>query len=193
MQNMGFAKLFFAIGCFLSACSTASTVLTYNDPAQSFEQYRTFAWVSDKPMLVSGKREPNQLITMVLQDSIVDALTKKGFTYMQNSDNADMVVFFTVGTREDFQVQQDQTKEYFGSHWRWGHENFNLDSTSNFPTHRQYTEGSLSIDIFDVKRKSPIWHGGATKELTPAELRGDSMDSTKEAVESILASFPPLG
>ena len=190
MKNIYVLKVCCAVSLFISACATTPTVVTYADPAQSFEQYKSFAWISDEPMLVSGDREPYDYIVTILQSSIVEDLTSKGYTFIDDAENADMAVSFTVGTREDL-VIRDNSIDYFGSNWRWGHDNFYRNSSSNYQSVHKYTEGSLSIDIYDVERKSPVWHGGATKDLSSAELKGDSVESTKEAVKTILANFPP--
>ncbi len=39
---------------------------------------------------------------------------------------------------------------------------------------RQYTEGKLAIDIYDVKSHQPVWHGWATKRLTSEDKEAPS-------------------
>lgn len=53
-----------------------------------------------------------------------------------------------------------------------------------------YRQGTLSIDIFDGHSHRPVWHGWAHKELTRADIE-HSAGLIREAVDSVLAQFPP--
>jgi hypothetical protein len=55
---------------------------------------------------------------------------------------------------------------------------------------RQYREGTLAIDVFDVHTRRPVWHGWAQKELTRKDVEQSSA-SIHDAVESVLVKFPP--
>ena len=55
---------------------------------------------------------------------------------------------------------------------------------------RQYTEGILAIDIFDVDSRKPVWHGKATRELTRKRLE-QPQELITEVVTDILQYFPP--
>jgi hypothetical protein len=54
---------------------------------------------------------------------------------------------------------------------------------------RQYREGTLAIDVFDVHDRRPVWHGWAQKELTRKEVE-QSAAPVHDAVQSVLAKFP---
>ena len=93
------------------------------------------------------------------------------------------------------EIRERDVVEFYGPHWRWGYDYYGVAYPRGFPrtevTTRNYAEGSLAIDIFDVASKSPVWHGSASKRLTRSELRGQSEESTRSAVQTILAGFPP--
>ncbi len=55
---------------------------------------------------------------------------------------------------------------------------------------QQYTEGRLSIDIYDVAEHKPVWHGAATKRITDS-MRENPNETITEIVTEILAGFPP--
>jgi hypothetical protein len=55
---------------------------------------------------------------------------------------------------------------------------------------RQFTEGHLAIDAFDVALRRPVWHGYGTKNVTSA-MRKDPEKAINEAVTAILKDFPP--
>ena len=177
-------------------CATSPSVFTDYDSSQSFSAYESFTWISDEPMIVSGDRGPNPLVATRLQDSIVSTLQQKGYQLVDTVDEADFVVAFTVGARDRIEIRERTVVDYYGPHWRWGYDYFGVAYPSGFPrtevTSRQYAEGSLAIDIFDARRKSPVWHGSASKRLSRSELQGQSTgDNIRAAVEVILAGFPP--
>ena len=55
---------------------------------------------------------------------------------------------------------------------------------------RNYTEGVLAIDLFDVARRAPVWHGWAVKSITASE-RENPEPLINEIVAAILEEFPP--
>ena len=178
----------------LTGCVTTPSVFTDYDSSQSFDSYQSFSWISDEPMIVSGDRGPNPITAKRLRDAIVSTLERKGYQFVESPDEVDFVVSFTVGARDRIEIREREVIDYFGPHWRWGYDYFGVITPRNFPrtevTSRQYAEGSLAIDIFDVDRKSPVWHGSASKRLSRSELEGRAEDTTQVAVETILADFP---
>ncbi len=187
-------SLFLAIA-FVSGCSIAPAVFTDFDAEQSFDGYKSFAWIGDDPMIVSGDIAPNPLVAKGLKNAVKETLQSKGFQFVDDASDADFVVAYTVGARDKIEVREREVIEYYSPTWRWGYQYVGVAYPLGFPrtevTTREYTEGSLAIDIFDTERKSPVWHGSASKRLSRSELRGNSAETTRSAVETILAGFPP--
>jgi len=52
------------------------------------------------------------------------------------------------------------------------------------------TKGTLSVDVFDVQNRRPIWHAQASKNLTDAERAGASFAKLFEDAKTILTDFP---
>lgn len=179
----------------IMACTTTPMVFTDSDPAQSFDAYQTFAWISDDPMIVTGDRGPNPIVAASLKDAIEDALAAKGYKQVADPDEADFVVAYTVGARDKIDIREREVVDYYGPHWRWGYDYFGMSYPRGFPqtqvTTRQYAEGSLAIDIFDTRLKSPVWHGSASKRLSREEMQGRGVESSRAAAQTILADFPP--
>ncbi len=179
----------------LFACATTPRVFTDFDPQQDFTSYQTFAWISADPITVVGDQGPNALTARRLQNNVEQTLSSKGFKLTTKSE-ADFVVSLSVGARDKIEVREVEVVDYYGSHWRWGYDYFGVvyhprGFTRTESVKREYAEGTLSIDIFDNKLKSPVWHASVSKRLSRAELRGNSAESTKLAVETMLANFPP--
>ena len=123
--------------------------------------------------------------------AIEEALRAKGYTKEYAAESADFVLAFTVGSREEIRVNTQQTMAggygYYGRPVGWGGAYYGYGTET---TVRQYTEGMLAIDVFDVKQRKPVWHGVATKSISKSD-REDQVGTVKAAVGTILAGFPP--
>jgi hypothetical protein len=166
----------------LSGCTGMSVNSDYDD-SRDFSSYRTFSFISDHPLLMSQTAPVNPLFEGRVMTAIRDTLTAQGMRYVDDRKNADVVVSFTLGARDKIQVTSYPTA-YRGA-WGWGgsyhHENVDV---------RNYTQGTLAIDLFDVKKKSPVWHGWAVKTITSADYKNPT-STINNVIEAILAKYPP--
>lgn len=174
-----------ALAIALAACTTLR-VGSDHDPAASFSRYHTYVWMLPHTKLYES---PNPLVVQRAHDAIQDALAAKGYELVSNTAEADFVVDFTIGSRERTDVHSYPAPYggpwlRGGSYW-WGTPYWGSDVDV-----RQYREGTISIDVFDARSHRPAWHGWARKELTRADLE-HSAGSIREAVDSVLAQFPP--
>ena len=182
------AALFALMGC----ASTIDTTYDH-DPANDFSGYQSFAWISTNPMkLGHSARVPNPLLESRIMSAIETSLGKKGYVFVHEPKDADFVASFTVGSREEIRVDSypSMSAGYgvaYPRHWGWGGMYYGVATETEV---RQYTEGMLAIDIFDVKERRPVWHGVATKRISESD-RDDVGATIKSAVDAILAGFPP--
>ncbi|MDJ0951577.1 MAG: DUF4136 domain-containing protein [Alphaproteobacteria bacterium] len=166
----------------------ASADATY-DPGVDFSKYKTFAWVTDAPMLKSGSakfRIPTEDVLKTIRATIESQLAAKGF---QKADPADFTVAFMVGVRDMALIQHWATTgptlpghgsyRWYGSH----------PIQSRSATH-EYKEGELSVDIFDAKTNRAVWHNWAATKVY-AQERITPQEVVNEVVTEILDPFPP--
>ncbi|MCB1662681.1 MAG: DUF4136 domain-containing protein [Pseudomonadales bacterium] len=168
------------IGLFLSGCATIKSG-SHQDESVSFTDYRTFSWIADNPLIL-GVGESSSVSPLTLRkisEAIKNELIVKGFVFTENQHAADFVLSFTVGTREKINASS-YPSPYSGA---WGWHYYETDVV-----HRTYTEGTLSVDIFDGKTKQPVWHGWATKIILTPD-REDPSALIKEAVTAIFNKF----
>ncbi|WP_289029579.1 DUF4136 domain-containing protein [uncultured Paraglaciecola sp.] len=167
------------------ACAVQPNVFTDSDPQQNFGNYKTFAWANDNPMSVQSDYMVSPFIGAKVMDSIKAEIESKGYQYVEDKADADMSVSFSIGARDKVKVFNDPV--VISASWRWGRQywepNFNRTTTFN------YVKGALAIDVFDTKRKAPVWHGSASKKLSHDEKKG-STESIAPAVKAILSNFP---
>ncbi len=176
----------------MAGCASTFEASYDHDSANDFSKYQKFAWISKNPMKV-GKSvgAVNPLLEPRITSALEAALVAKGYNYVIEPKNADFVVSFTIGSREEISVSSypSMSASYgraYPGHWGWGNVYYGGTETRV----REYTEGMLAVDIFDVKERRPVWHGVATKRISESDR--DEIEATvKAAVDAILAGFPP--
>lgn len=177
----------------LSAC-TGKSYKTYDDynPNIDFANYQTFSFISDSPMIVSSAQGAvSPLLQPRLMNAIRADLSRKGFRYVNDPEQADMAISFTVGSRDQIKVDQYPAsyRTGYGSYYRGYGYGMNYGTETRV---RQYTEGQLAIDIFDVRSKTPAFHGTASTRISSSD-REDPETFLNEIVVETLDGFPPGG
>ncbi len=162
---------------------------THYDEKYYFEGYKTFSWISKDPIDNSGDSgtKISPLILKKIVESIQAELESKGYQYIDDIASADFGLSYTVGSRQEQSI--DSYPEIYRHDWQWyWHGPIHVVDRWHV---RSWTEGTLTIDIFDNKKKEPIWHGWATKTITKSD-RKDPTESIQTAVNKIFAEFPVL-
>ena len=122
---------------------------------------------------------------MVTVESVLGA---SGYKLVPDADSADFALSFTIGSRDEIKVDSYPSMSAgYGYPGRWGGAYYGYGTET---TVRQYTEGMLAIDVFDVEERRPVWHGVASKTISDSD-RKDSGATIQAAVDAILAGFPP--
>lgn len=193
----------------LSGCTTTKFTSDY-DQAQDFAAYKTFSWAGASPMTVLGTTRVPPMLEPRIAREVRAELEAKGYRYVESLEQADFGVSFTVGSRNTTEViKSPETFWVNQTNWRWGRAYYPVypaayrrpvgvtttPVTVTSTEVRAYTEGTLAIDIYDVKSKSPVWHGAGTKTVSTSEVasRRGNVDSDKirAGVAKILKGFPP--
>ncbi len=179
-----------AFGCLALACANPIRTSFDLDPTADFSQFRTFAWVGPAPLARAKQGTGAQSFVSALDDQrlrrAVDRdLQAKGYTLVQNADEADLAVAYSVGSEEKVRVHQTPTSittHPFPRRYRYGGW-----YTGSSVSVQQYTQGTLSIEVYDQKTEQAVWVGWASKRLSRSD---DSQRLINEAVSKILVKFP---
>ncbi len=175
----------------LSACASTFEATYDHDSAHDFSGYQSFGWISKNPMIVGRTAQAiNPLLQPRIMSALEKALVAKGYTYAKSDKDAEFVLSFTIGSREEIKVDSYPSMSAgYGrghpGHWGWGGAYYGTETQV-----RQYTKGMLAVDIFDVKERRPVWHGVATKNINESD-RENLEETVKAAVDAILVGFPP--
>lgn len=177
----------------LAACATGFKATYDSDPSHDFSGYQTYAWISENPMIVGPtNRVPNPLLEPRIMATVERGLTTKGYRKVDDPDSADFVLSFTVGSREEIQVNSyPATYAGYGYRgaWGWGGPYYGMGMATETQV-RQYQKGMLALDVFDVEGRRPVYHAVATKSITESDR--ERMDETiQAAVDAVLQGFPP--
>lgn len=171
----------------LSGCSTIQAGAHY-DESVDFGKYARFAWIDAEP-LITGAEETGLIISPLtqakVQQSIQSGFERKGYELVENSDDADFVVAYTIGTRKDVSTRS-YPDPYVGN-WGW-HVRGGYYYINEIETH-DYTRGTLGVDVFDRRSKKPVWHGYAEKTITAGD-KNNPQPSIDAGVRKMLESFP---
>ena len=191
-------KKFLLICCFLAAgCQTAALQPTTDfDRSVDFSKFRTFTWIDPNPLIRAATQRPlSPLVQTRLMTATQSALTQRGLRFVQNPDDADLAVAFTIGSRENIRINSFPSSSI---HHRpasrrgnqrgnpWGRGYWGTTSVQA----RSYTEGQLAIDLFDIADARPVWHGTVSRRVTQRE-RAEPDAALQEAVIAIINKFPP--
>lgn len=159
-------------------CSSVSISSDY-DPGVDFSSYKTYKLGADN--------DPNdilltsQLVLKRVYEAIDITMGSKGFTKV--TSNPDFVVYPHAGT----QGKTDETSWGYGYSGWWGAGPYmggNIDVT-------QYTEGTLYIDMVDMKKNQLMWRGVSEGILGDPSTPFESTQKVDDAVSQVLKDFPP--
>lgn len=177
----------------LAGCASGFKATYDSDPGHDFSGYKTFAWISANPMIVGPTdRVPNPLLEPRIMGTIENSLAAKGYSKVDDPESADFVLSFTVGSREEIQVNSYPASYagygYRGA-WGWGGPYYGMGVATETQV-RQYQKGMLALDVFDVKERRPVFHAVAEKSITESD-RKKLGETIQAAVDAVLAAFPP--
>ena len=185
-------RAWIALGCLvLAGCATTMTATTDLDNTVNFSKYQTFSWIDPNPLIRSVTQRPlSPLVERRLMSNTRDLLEARGFRFVEDSAKADLVIAFTIGSRDGIRIDSFPTRSIHArpsgprrNAWR----GYWMGSTV---TTRQYTEGQLAVDMFDVAESRPVWHGTTGRQITRSEREAPD-ELIREALEAILENFPP--
>lgn len=163
----------------LSACASGPTIVANTNPGTDFSAFKTYNFF--QPLgtdRAGGVRTP---LSSRLISSMNRELISRG---MSLSDSPDLLVDFVVSAEDRIDVRSTPSHTVHRSHWG---RSFNTWPTYN-TTVRQYTEGSLIIDLIDPATNTLVGEGGAQSRINNTEFTQQQID---EIVGKIMSDLLP--
>ena len=162
--------------CTLIGCASMKVTVNYDTEA-TFSDYKTFYFAPPNRQQQSRDAVRNPLFNKTVLREIKPIMESKGFSESPTRNGADLLVVFYTAVKN----QQDYVPPTYRV-GRWG----GVRRVS--PGHVvRYKVGTLVIDVVDFKEKELVWQGVGRGVLD----RDKPSENLVEAVEKILADFPP--
>jgi hypothetical protein len=176
-----------ALATGLAACVTIDAHHEYDRNAR-FDEYGTFAWITEEPILprAVGYAEQEIRLSPMLEQEIRSAVERnfvdRGYEKRSDPEAAELIISFSLGTRERIEVDSYPSRAGYhygpGPRGGWASDVY------------QYTEGTLAIDIFDADTDRAVWHGWATGRVDPSRPPEERKKRVDEVIDAILIEFP---
>jgi len=172
-----------------TACSSVRTQFDF-DPNADFSAWRTYAWYPSGSPPTGDPRLDNPLLHGRIEAAVNRTLGARGYAEVQDR-TPDFYVNYHLSTEQRLDVRTMNRVYVGGPHgrgWRgagWGGVGWAETVVD------QYEEGTLVIDFVDVSMRRLVWRGSGTRRLS-RDLQPDRLTQrVNEAVNEILAQFPP--
>lgn len=175
MKKIYFLVLFPAL--LLAACASGPTIVANTNPGTDFRAFQTYSFF--EPLgtdRAGGVRTP---LSTRLIASMEREMSARG---LEKSDSPDLLVDFTVSAVDRVDIRSTPSHTVHRSNWN--------RSFSTWPTYnttvRQYTEGSLIIDLIDPNANRLVAEGAATSRINNTDFTQQQID---DVVAQVMASI----
>ncbi len=167
----------------LASCASGPTIRSSMDESVDFNRFRTFGFLTP----LSTDREGFQtLISQQLVSSAERELLARGLT--RTDTNPDLLINLSANLDQRLRITQSPGTSA-GSLNRHRRGFYNTWPSYQQTDIRQYTQGTLGIDVIDAARRQLIWEGIAVDRVTQSTT--DNIGPVlNDAVVEILREFP---
>lgn len=151
----------------LSACASGPNVVSNTTPGMDFRNFQTYNFF--QPLgtdRANGARTP---ASTMLMNSMNREMQARGLTL---SDDPDLLIDFNIWTEDRVDIRSTPSHTVHRSHWHRGFNTWPTYST----TVRQYTEGSLLIDLIDPRTNSLVAEAAATSRIRETSFTQQQAD-----------------
>ncbi|MEP1473148.1 MAG: DUF4136 domain-containing protein [Halieaceae bacterium] len=178
LQALGAAALL----ALVTACATPLEATTDFDRSFDFNGVQKIAFTPVNRMDASAIRISDMQISRV-NEALADELRRKGMQVVDNASDADMLLTWHLVTQERTDVRTYNSMSTYNC-WRCG------PSVSDVSV-RQYTQGTLIVDLIDPMRNQSAWRAIIESRLSSKPSPEDAAEKRTEAARAIFAEFPP--
>jgi len=194
MKTFTRAAIVLALGTtlMLSGCSSLDIDHEW-DRSVDFSQYSTFTWIPQNEGPSGEQQLPEHLdirLRRVVDDILLD---KKGLHKAIALPQADLLLAYYIDVQKELRVDYAVYGSYYGGYgysgWSgYGYGGAGYPGGGSVTKVREYSSGTLVLDIIDRKTKTLIWTGiieGDAKHENPSGQRIDTV------MTKMLKGFPP--
>jgi len=172
----------------ITACASKPTIQSDYDHSVDFSQYKTYGYYS--PL---GVENPNysSLLGQMFRDAIDAQMLPRGYV---KSDNPDILINVSARLEDKTKVTTTSDPMMYGGGY-YGYRGGMYDPWGGYgygtSTHvSQYTEGTVNVDMVDIKQKRMIWEGIAIGRVDEKKKSGELRENIMTGVAEMFAAYP---
>ncbi|MFV8818677.1 DUF4136 domain-containing protein [Haliea sp. E17] len=176
---------FLSIVCvmlFVSACASGPQAVMDFDHDYDFSRVKTIAIQPFDRTKVTSIAISDMQVDRI-NAAITAELESKGYQVIADTPAADLLLTWHLVTQDRTDVRTYDGMSYYNC-WRCG------PAVSDVSV-RQYTEGTLIVDMIDPERTRSVWRSVIQSELKPQPDADKAAARRKKAAELVFAGFPP--
>lgn len=168
----------------LAGCAASGpTIMVNTAPGTDLSGFETFNFL--QPLGTDRDNGARTPMSSMLADAMTRELTTRGLT---QSDSPDLMVDFFVTTEDRMDVRTTRNSSMHSVHRsHWGRSSF-----STWPTYqttvRQYTQGTLLVDLIDPVANALVAEGAAQNRIRSNEL---TRQQTDDIIGQIMTEIMP--
>lgn len=169
----------------LSACATGPRISSDFDPRADFSAYRTFAFYS--PLAIEREGYAS-LVSGRMKAAARAEMEARGYCYSESDPDLWLNINAYMQPRTDVSTIPDVDYAYYYSYRHRGY--LAVPYWHDRTTVHRYTEGTMNIDLVDVRRNALVWEGIAVGRVARRQdpaARDAAIDS---AIADIFAAYP---
>ena len=169
------------------ACASKPTIQSDYDRSVDFSQYKTYGYFS--PM---GVENPNysSLLGQMFRDAIDAQMLPRGYV---KSDNPDLLINVSARLEDKTKVTTHTDPMMYGGYY--GYRGGMYDPWGGYgygtSTHvSQYTEGTVNVDMVDIRLKRMVWEGIAIGRIDEKRKSGELRQNIMTGVTEMFEGYP---
>lgn len=170
----------------ITGCASSVQIHSDYDHSVDFSQYKTYGYYT--PM---GIENPNysSLLGQMFRDAIDAQMLPRGYT---KSDNPDVLINVSAKLQDKTRVTT-MSDPMFGGYY--GYRGGMYDPWGGYgygtSTHvSQYTEGTVNVDMVDVKQKRMVWEGVAIGRVDERVSNPELREDIHAGVAAMFENYP---
>jgi hypothetical protein len=162
----------------LTACASGPQISSNVNPGTDFREFETYGFI--QPLGTDRSNGVRTPLSTRLMDAMSREMVARGLSL---SNSPDLLVDFVVSAEDRIDVRSTPTHTVHRSHWNRSFTTWPTYST----TVRQYTQGSLVIDLIDPTSNRLVAEGGAQTRINSNTQF--TQDDVNDVVGRIMASI----
>jgi hypothetical protein len=157
--------VFLSILTILGGCQSIPETKFHYAEGTNFTRFATFSWIPERPLRFhTMDAHSSPLLEQHLKDAASKAFTDAGLRFVDDPGQADVLMAFTVGSRERLLSDEYYSGSIYGYPSYGG---YWIDSGRRLGS---IMKGQVCVDLFDGQTGRPLWHGTAEENLRNSDL-----------------------